>query len=330
MSAERFTVDPAFRAFMHDLRVSPRVVLRRAGLPDGLFGRGPAQLNADEYYRLWSALQDEAGDRNLVLEVGEAISAETFSPPILAALCSPDLAVAAQRIAEFKPLIGPLRLDITDGVTELAIAYRWPGDTEPPALLALSELVFWVALARIGTRHKIRPVRVTAPGADGLGVELGRYLGARITPGHEYTITFATADAHRAFLTENDTMWRFMAPELRRRLSDLDAATSTADQVRAALIEMLPAGDSSMTTVVAKLDISPRTLQRQLNQEGTTYKQVLAATRENLARHYLTRDDLRTTDIAYLLGYDNTNSFYRAFRTWTGTTPDAARALAVP
>lgn len=328
MNADRFTVDPAFRAFMHDLRLSPSVVLRRAGLPDGLFGRGPAQLNPDEYYRLWSALQDEAGDRDLVLEVGEAISAETFSPPILAALCSPNLATAAQRITEFKPLIGPLRLDISHDTTELAISYRWPGDTEPPALLALSELVFWVALARIGTRHKIRPARVTAPHADGLGDELEQYLGARITPGPAYTNAFTPADAHRAFLTENDTMWRFMAPELRQRLSDLDAAASTADQVRAALIEMLPAGDSSMTTVVAKLAISPRTLQRQLTQEGTTYKQVLAATREDLARQYLTRSDLRTTDIAYLLGYDDTNSFYRAFRTWTGTTPDTARTLA--
>ncbi|EME19792.1 AraC family transcriptional regulator [Rhodococcus triatomae] len=325
MSGERFTVDPAFRAFMHDLRVSPRAVLRRAGVPDGLFRRGPVRLTPDEYYRLWTALQDEAGDRNLILDVGEAISAETFSPPILAALCSPDLSVAARRIAEFKPLIGPLRLVVDDDDSELTISYRWPGTNDPPTLLALSELVFWVALARIGTRHRIRPSRLTAPSNPQTDGELEKYLGGRVTRSPVHSVAFTHTDARRAFLTENDTMWRFMAPELRRRLSDLEAGASTADQVRAALIEMLPAGDSSMATVTTKLAISARTLQRQLTHEGTTYKQVLATTREELARRYLTRDDLRTADIAYLLGYDDTNSFYRAFRTWTGTTPDAAR-----
>jgi len=71
---------------------------------------------------------------------------------------------------------------------------------------------------------------------------------------------------------------------------------------------------------------SARTLQRQLSQEGTSFQAILAGTRESLARHYLTSGELRTSEIAFLLGYDDTNSFYRAFRSWTGTTPDAIRA----
>ncbi|MCM1012326.1 helix-turn-helix transcriptional regulator [Brevibacterium sp. XM4083] len=71
---------------------------------------------------------------------------------------------------------------------------------------------------------------------------------------------------------------------------------------------------------------SPRTLQRQLKAEGTSFQAVLAETRENLARHYLVRNDLRTAEIAFLLGYTDTNSFYRAFKTWTGMTPEGARA----
>jgi AraC-like DNA-binding protein len=44
-----------------------------------------------------------------------------------------------------------------------------------------------------------------------------------------------------------------------------------------------------------------------------------------LARHYLTHSDMTTAEIAYLLAYEDTNSFYRAFRTWTGATPDTVR-----
>ena len=123
-------------------------------------------------------------------------------------------------------------------------------------------------------------------------------------------------------------MWRFFAPELRRRLADLHAAASAADRVRAALLETLPAGDHTMTTVARHLATSPRTLQRQLQDEGTSFQAVLAGTREHLARHYLTHSAMTTAEIAYLLAYDDTNSFYRALRTWTGSTPDTMRTTA--
>ena len=87
----------------------------------------------------------------------------------------------------------------------------------------------------------------------------------------------------------------------------------------------LPAGDSTMTAVAHQLATSPRTLQRQLQLEGTTFQSVLADTREHLARHYLAHGAMTTAEIAYLLAYEDANSFYRAFRTWTGATPDTVR-----
>ncbi|MBH0776609.1 AraC family transcriptional regulator [Nocardia bovistercoris] len=325
MTGERFSVDPAVKAFIHDLRLSPATVLRRARLPEGMFGSAPVALTPAEYYRLWSALEAEAGDRNLAVEVGKALSVEIFSPPILAALCSPDLALAARRIAEFKPLIGPLRIGVASDAAGLTVTCHWPDGPRPPDVLTMSELVFWVALARIGTRRHIRPTGVVVPVPPIDRHELEHYFGAPVIAGNTYAVRFSRADADRVFLTENEQMWRFFAPELRRRLSDLEASASVTDRVRAALTEMLPAGDSSMTTVTNRLAVSQRTLQRQLRDEGTTYKDVLADTRRTLATHYLDRADLSPAEIAYLLGYDDTNSFYRAFRTWTGTTPRTMR-----
>jgi AraC-like DNA-binding protein len=282
-------------------------------------------LTTEEYFRFWSALEQEAGDRALALDVGQAISVETFSPPIMAALCSPSLAVAAHRIATYKPLVGPLRLEVAGTADGLRIAYQWPPGQQPPILLATSELVFWVALARIATRHHIRPVNVTVPASPRDPASLDGFFGARVRTGDTHTVTFSAADAARPFLTENEPMWRFFAPELRRRLADLQAEATVADRVRAALHETLPAGDSSITAVTKRLAVSSRTLQRKLREEGTTYQAVLASTREDLARHYLRLGNLRTGEIAYLLGYDDTNSFYRAFRIWTGTTPESLR-----
>lgn len=106
-------------------------------------------------------------------------------------------------------------------------------------------------------------------------------------------------------------------------------AALCSPDLRTALHETLPAGGSSMTAVTRHLAVSNRTLQRQLKLEGTSFQEILATTRETLARHYLGNSTMRIAEIAYLLGYDDTNSFYRAFRTWTGTTPDALRTAAV-
>ena len=51
----------------------------------------------------------------------------------------------------------------------------------------------------------------------------------------------------------------------------------------------------------------------------------LVPPKARLARHYLTHSDMTTAEIAYLLAYEDTNSFYRAFRAWTGATPDTVR-----
>lgn len=327
MAVGRFSLDPGFRVFVQDLRLSWPRVLRRAGLSPVLASDGaPALLTPAEYFALWTALQDEAGDRDLAVDVGSAVSPETFSPPILAALTSPNLSMAAERIATYKPLVGPLTLDVTNGRHGLRIAYSWPRALRPPTLLTTSELVFWVALARTATRHHVRPTNVTIPEppVNLAGVEA--FLGARIRRGDRHTITFAEADADRPFLTQNEALWNLLAPDLRERLTNVTTDTTVTDRVQAALHETLPAGDSSIQAVARHLNLSPRTLQRQLQSAGTSYQDLLANTRQALARQYLDRGDLRSADIAYLLGYDDTNSFYRAFRSWTGRTPKQVRA----
>lgn len=64
---------------------------------------------------------------------------------------------------------------------------------------------------------------------------------------------------------------------------------------------------------------------RRIEAEGSSFQRILAKTREALARHYLEGTDLPAAEIAFLLGFDEPKSFYRAFRGWTGTTPEHLR-----
>jgi AraC-like DNA-binding protein len=120
-------------------------------------------------------------------------------------------------------------------------------------------------------------------------------------------------------------MWKFFEPALRQRLPDLDKHASTVERLRSALLEALPAGELSMSGVCRKLGVSKRTLQRRLQEEGSSFQQTLDALRNSLAHHYLHNSSLSSTEISFLLGFEGPNSFVRAFQAWTGSTPQAVR-----
>lgn len=251
---------------------------------------------------------------------------ETFDVPLFAATCSPNLNVAARRLAQHKKLIGPMKLSVNVSETETVLEFIWPPDVTPPQSLSMVELIFWVALTRLTTRSPIRPIRVTSPDPPDDVEAYQEYFGVRLRKGVGYTVAFSAQDAVRPFLTANDRMWEFFEPELRRRLSELEAGTTVAERVRASLLELLPAGDRSMEAVAHDLAMSTRTLQRRLKGENTTFQAILDSTRESLARHYLAESELSAGEISFLLGYDDPRSFYRAFRAWTGQTPQLVRA----
>lgn len=100
---------------------------------------------------------------------------------------------------------------------------------------------------------------------------------------------------------------------------------STSSRVRALLAELLPAGIAQGERVARRLEMSRRTLSRQLESEGTTFEAVLEEVRYGLAMQYLTRSDLNVQDIAFLLGYSETAAFSRAFKRWSGRGPSRFR-----
>jgi AraC-like DNA-binding protein len=68
-------------------------------------------------------------------------------------------------------------------------------------------------------------------------------------------------------------------------------------------------------------------LQRRLTVEGVTFQQLVQEARRELARHYLLHSSLELNETAYLLGYEDANSFSRAFQHWEGTSPGQWREI---
>jgi AraC-like DNA-binding protein len=326
MHEHHYALDTTWRTLLRDLEIVPANVLRRAGLPDDLFQQPSARLAPEQYYRLWDSLEAEGADPLLPIRLCESLRSESFSPLLFAALCSPNLLVAAQRIAHYKTLIGPIRLDVTPRADTVTFQLTWL-DTPllPPTSLVMLELLFGVSIARMGTREPVRPLTVTTTVLPSSVKPYEDYLGARIQRGPAHSITFSLADATRPFLTSNEQLWSVFEPELRQRLASLEGSATTAQRVRATLLESLPSGLATIEAIAGKLAMSRRTLQRRIEAEGTSFQAILRNTREALARHYLEKTNLAPAEISFLLGFDEPNSFYRAFRSWTGTTPDGVR-----
>lgn len=326
----RFVVEPGWKALLIEVDIAPSEILRLARLPEDLFSRIEASLSVPEYLRLWSALETMAQDPALPLRMLENLSAELFSPPLFAALCSPDLATAAERIRRFKPLIGPMRLSVHRSTSEMRLTIDLGiGDLPAPAALVAVELGFFVQLARLATRTRIVPLAVTAPVRLPDADAYTEFFGVAPRIDRALRLRFSAEDAERPFVTENAAMWRFFEPELCQRLSQLTTSASVTARTRAALLELIPVGFVGVDHVASKLALSRRTLQRRLADEGTSFKDILAGIRLELATHYIHHSGLPYTQISFLLGYDDPNSFFRAFNAWTGTTPERVRAMHV-
>lgn len=329
-SRRRYAFDKGWRALFDSLDINTQDVLRRAELPLDLFTRNPVAVTEDEYFRFWNGLafvtQD---DPTFSLRMVQGISAETLSPALFVAFSSDDLNTALHRISKYKPLVGPLHMSVaqSDKQTQIAFAAASSGVRVPQNLVVV-ELAFWVHLARMATWEEIIPQAVhTVFDLPERGTH-EEFFGVTIQRADFNGLTFSAVDAVKPFLTNNHAMWSMLQPELDKRLQDITAESSFKERVRACLVEMLASGQYSMADVASKLAISSRTLHRRLKEEDTTFQRVLDELREELARHYLAVSDYSSTEIAFLLGYGETNSFYRAFRAWTGNSPEDIRSSA--
>jgi AraC-like DNA-binding protein len=92
-------------------------------------------------------------------------------------------------------------------------------------------------------------------------------------------------------------------------------------KVENAIAPLLPHGQAKMEEIAKRLGVSRRTLARLLASEGCTFAGILDSLRVALAKSYLREQNLRTSEVAWLLGFSEASAFSHACRRWTGKTP---------
>jgi len=103
----------------------------------------------------------------------------------------------------------------------------------------------------------------------------------------------------------------------------LDAAEPLrfTDRVRRHIAEQMQGQCPAVEDIAARMHMSPRTLQRRLQDEGSGYQELLNDVRRELALHHLGEKEKSISEVAFLLGFSEVSTFHRAFKRWSGQTP---------
>lgn len=316
---DRFILDGRYQDLLTAHHLDVESALRKANLPGDSFKKEHPTMSEKGYYDFMAAVGDQLDDSFVPIEIATTDQIETFSPPLFAAYCSRNGKIFINRLAKYKKLIGPLSFKIHENNTSISITLSISDDHQYniPNFVVLGEFAFLLGVLRKATKVSINPQKIEMKNPDD-NPKIIDFFNLAAVKGEENTITFSKKDLELNFISYNQAIWNYFKPELTKRLSELEVDDSISARVRSALAELLASGEFTIDDVAKKLGYSKRTLQRKLSNENTSFQKQLNSTREMLAINYLKNPNMTTNDIAYLLGYQELNSFLRAFTIWTG------------
>ncbi len=247
----------------------------------------------------------------------------TFNPAVYASLCAKNGLECLKRLSTYKKVIGPFAIELIETDEQLTLNFTFDDGSDVPKFLQVTESAIVLTLLQTGTGLPIMPTAIECktPYED----ELTQFFGLNSIDNTKNSISFSKEDVLKPFITENNIMWEFLEPELKRRALLLKSESSISAQIKNILHELIPANKATIDNVAFELALSTRTLQRKLQEENTSFITVLNETKETLAKSLLLKEELAITQVSYLLGYADPSSFMRAFNQWTGMTVNEFR-----
>lgn len=280
-------------------------------------------------FALYSAIHELSRDPAIGLKLGNENRPEHYTQIAIAALYSRTFGEALQRIARYKRLTSPQEIRITERAKECAVEFVWllAETTEAPTWVDMC-FSWTVTIGRRGTGLPINPVRVELRRAETNRRLYEEYFGCPVKFGaRRNKLFFRTEDVNQPFVTHNPELLELVAPQLEAELKQRLADGPLREHAKGILKRLLAGEKPRLEDVALELRVSARTLQRRLFEEGITFHNLVEEARREMAQHYLRQPSLELNETAYLLGYEDPNSFIRAFHKWEGTSPGEWRSI---
>ena len=327
--AKQFRVSTTLPRKLKELGLSPEIALRRASLPMGLFNADKILVSTEEFFALYRGIAEVSNDPAFGLKLGTEERLERYDPIKIAAISARSFRDAIERISRYKQLTCPEEIRVVERGNESAVQFVWllAHDKEPPLLV---DVCFaWIAsMAHRGIGRPLSPRRVEFQRPPARREMYEKHFQCPVKfRADRNALIFNKGDMELPFVTHNPDLLGTVAPQLEAELTEQLAQKTFGEQAKGILKHLLAGQRPSVQDLARELHLSTRTLQRRLTEQGITFQRLLDEARRELAHHYLLHSSRELNETAYLLGYEDANSFFRAFQHWEGTTPGQWRVL---
>lgn len=305
-------------------------LLAAAHLSDAMRGDPDSRVSTFAYVVLWKELITALPDVVVPVELVRSMDTRALGITAQVVLRANDLAQATQLVERFSRL------------TDTAITFSRPerGDlvgfaiSHRPEVMAMRfpiELMLGIGFRLIALASKGPPPFVEVTFAHPAGYPVTAYeqlFGVPVRFDAPESALWIPRDAATTPLAGRDPIARhYLEAHADQMLAALPAdAPPIVAQIREVILGELATSGAELSRVAKRVAMSTRTLQRRLDEAGTSYQDLVDEVRASIARSLL-RDPTRSiVDVAFELGYADLKGFYRAFRRWTDTTPADWRA----
>ncbi|MEN8698224.1 helix-turn-helix transcriptional regulator [Bacillus infantis] len=321
-SLTRIKMPAGFWTGLQQLGIPAQDLVRQARMPLTIINE--PVVTAAQYFAIWQAYSDMVDDiANGIIKLIKVFETAHYPPAVLATYHARNYREALKRMVRYKQLCPPESLRVTEEGEYCHIDLEWQHtvETVPPMLVGIT-LSFLIELGRRGTGKPLTAGFVEFSHPMGNVNELEAYFGCSIRIGADRNrLTLHRKDLDLPFVSYNLELLEALTPVLDKSLNEEQRIRSNTEVVKWIIERSLSDGRPNIHTVASELGMSDRTLQRRLTEEGTRFNHLLAEVRHNRAREYLSNPSIDIKEVAFLVGYEDQNAFYRAFRLWEGDTP---------
>jgi len=297
-------------------------LLAAAGISQNLIDEPGARISADQVFALWQEAQNATGDALIAEHVAGLVpfGAYAIGDYLLAAGPTPQQALD-KLIRVFGLVNGAFELRLESCGPGSSLELGNPYDCEAASLHV--EFFFALLLSRLrytaGIDWHPREVLFTHPSPSRCP-DYHHIFQCRVRFSQPVNRMVLEREFLEFPLPYADPLLSETLEHHARRLLEVSSSEDHfLRDLRQALLEALGRGDFRLIRTAKTLALSCRSLQRELNSRGTSYREELDRLRRGMALDMLPREPI--SDIAAFLRFSESSAFYRAFRRWTGKTP---------
>ena len=321
--ADRFRITKGWAERFAQEKIAVPALLRHAGLPANLFEQEKIFVTTAQIFALWRSVAEMSRDPAFGLKLGTELRFERSHPVAIAGVCSRTFRDALERLALYKQLTCPEEIRVRRNKEEASVEFFFVEAKEVEPDIMVDVGLSWIFnVARRGSDGEITPLRLELKRATKQRDQLESHFGCRVQfKADRNALIFRNADLDRPFVTYNEDLVAALGAQLDSELKARIGCANAAEQVKEALRRSLAGKRPTLQDIARDLGMSARTLQRRLTDNGFTFQELVEETRRELAQHYLKQRAIELNEAAFLLGFEDANSFFRAFQGWEGTSP---------